>query len=107
MSDKNLWYPRRCSQCNEPMQTYRNGTMLCKACAAKLGVEIRQNKPQRDFPTDWTLDIKNAKAREMGLSYGKFVALVHDGTLNIKELTKPIDITAGRRKVVRHRARHN
>lgn len=103
LSDKNLSYFRRCLQCNEPMQSYRNGTMLCKTCAAKLGVEIRQNKPQRDFPADWTLDVKNAKARELGLSYGKFVALVHDGVINVNELEKPVQLRTDPRRVVRHR----
>lgn len=107
MSEQDYVNSRHCSQCHALMKTHRHGVLICDDCLAKMGIEMRRHTPPRDFPADWTMDDKNAKARELGLSYGKFVALVHDGVINIKELTKPIDITAGRRRVVRHRAKRN
>ena len=92
---------RNCIYCGKKISYYVGDINICDKCQMEA-INPKRKPMDRDFPADWTLDVKNAKAREMGLSYGKFVALVHDGTLNIKELTKPIDIKSGRRKVVRH-----
>lgn len=94
-------HTRYCIYCGKKIPYFGGDIVICDQCQIDA-INPKRKPYERDFPVDWTLDVKNAKARELGLSYGKFVALVHDGTLNIKELTKPIDITAGRRKVVRH-----
>lgn len=97
--------PTQCSVCGKKLDfRYTTIPAICDKCQVEA---MRKNKPVvRDFPIDWTMDDKNAKAREMGLSYGRFVALVHDGTLNIKELTKPEHPNANPRRVVRHRGNH-
>lgn len=92
----------KCKQCGAPIDEIHSG-WLCKACLAKMGVDPKKREFIPDFPASWTMDDKIAKARELGLSYGKFVALVHDGVININELGKPMRLRTDPRRVVRHR----
>lgn len=89
---------RRCSQCKELVDIISPNTTICDCCLEKMGLLPKQRTFVRDFPEDWTMSDKIAKARELGMSYGKFVALVHDRIIDITTLEKPKKLYADPRK---------
>ena len=93
-------YQKTCDKCGEvlPDATWQTPAILCEDCRRKLLGIIRRPRTDRDFPYDWSFDDKIDKANEMGMSDGKFVALVHCGMIDAAALDKPKPVRfAGRR----------
>ena len=91
----------RCNQCGELYDRSVYPRPYCEACGNAMGMPPVSAPLTPDLP-GWTLDDKNAKARELGLSYGRFQALVHDGTLVMTDRDKPKKLNANGSFARRH-----
>lgn len=93
-------YQKTCDRCGEVLDNaaWQTAACLCNKCRDKLLGLMRDQRPDRDFPAGWSFDDKIDKARELNMSYGNFVALVHCGVIDVEALEKPKPIRfAGRR----------
>ena len=71
-----LVYIRMCRACGNAFKTDNARGRLCPDCA-----EARMDKPVRRKRADMSVQQVAAQAREVGMSYGKYVAMKERGTL--------------------------
>ena len=70
------------------------GHPMCSACRDRLLDDMRDARPaNRVFPANWSFDDKIDKARELGISYGIFIANANDGMYDFKKMKKAKKIT--------------
>ena len=70
------------------------GFPMCPECRDRLLGDMRDARPaNRVFPDNWSFDDKIDKAKELKISYGKFIANANDGMYDFKTMKKAKKIT--------------